>query len=123
MRSLVISRSTVKLHSWTVGVCMFGSTPPGLKIEQGWPCVGLQLGYAGSQVVRLRTRVAQLKHEVFGDLPFYRKAPFLDGGRVHVRFHSPRVEDRARLALRRAAIGLRGFASGTLANPRSPTEA
>src|SRR6266568_8229246 len=54
-------------------------------------------------VVGLAAHIAHLKHEVFGDLAFHRKAPFLDGGREHARIETSGLISRARLRYRWAA--------------------
>src|SRR6266849_5944332 len=56
-------------------------------------------------VVGLTTHIAHLKHEVFGDLAFHRKAPLLDGGREHVRIETRGLINRAGLRYGRAASG------------------
>src|SRR5436309_13933937 len=59
------------------------------------------------QMVRLRSNIAHLKHHVLGDLPFHRKAPFLNGGRVQGRVELAGLEGCTIGAPGRAATGRR----------------
>src|SRR5882672_60345 len=59
-------------------------------------------------VVGLAAHIAHLKHEVFGELAFHRKAPFLHGGREHVRIETSGLISRAWLRYRWAASGREG---------------
>src|SRR2546427_1718447 len=74
------------------------------------------------QMVGLRADVAHLKHQVPGDLPFDRKAPVLDGGRVQGWIQLAGLEDRAGgLPQRRLRIATgRGWRS--VAERRNDTE-
>src|ERR1051326_1974309 len=58
-------------------------------------------------MVGLRSNITYLKHHVFGDLPFYRRAPFLNGGRVQSRVELAGLEDCTIGAPGRAATGRR----------------
>src|SRR5207247_11129310 len=56
-------------------------------------------------MVRLRANIAHLKHHVPGDLPFHRKAPILNGGRVQGRVELAGLEGCTIGAAGRAGTG------------------
>src|ERR1700687_5224680 len=95
----------------TVGEAAGLSAPGAAPSRVRGVCTHLGLNRVGVQtdlqMVRLRTDITHLKHQVLGDLPFHRKAPVLDGGRAQGRIQLAGLEDRAIHAPRWATTGRR----------------